>query len=94
MLPPTGASIQVAFYSTPAAQLAEKHPIVAALLKAQPHARNGCYTLPMAAFVRAAAQPPHQVRLLPSLHLGQHCKRQRLYPSATSTLRKHGHLLC
>ena len=61
VLPPTGSSIQVAFYSTPAAQLAERHPIVAALLAAQPHARNGCYTLPMAAFVQAAAQPPHQV---------------------------------
>ena len=61
VLPSTGASIQVAFYSTPAAQLAESHPIVSALLKAQPHARNGCYTLPMAAFVRAAKQPPHQV---------------------------------
>ncbi len=61
VLPPTGASIQVAFYSTPAAQLAAQHTIVAALLTAQPHARNGCYTLPMAAFVRAAKQPPHQV---------------------------------
>ena len=61
VLPPTGASIQIAFYSTPAAQLAELHPVVAALLTAQPHARNGCYTLPMAALVQAAKQPPHQV---------------------------------
>lgn len=69
MLPPTGAGIQVAFYNRPAAQLAAEHPVVAALLAACPHSRNGCHTLPMATFVAAARLPPHQVcRTLLHIH--------------------------
>ena len=73
VLPPTGAGIQVAFYNRPAAQLAAEHPVVAALLAACPHSRNGCHTVSMATFVAAARLPPHQVR-------GTHLPTQALSP--------------
>ena len=71
MLPPTGAAIQVAFYNRPAAQLAAEHRVVAALLAACPHSRNGCHTVSMATFVAAAQLPPHQARradMTPAFH--------------------------
>jgi hypothetical protein len=61
VLPTTSASLTVAFYKTPEAQLAECHQIVLQLLAACRRPRNGCYTLPMAALVAETNKPPSQV---------------------------------
>lgn len=66
VLSSTGTSVQAAFYSTDAAELAERHPGVAALLAAAGKPRNGCYKAATADLVAAADAPPHQARAVAS----------------------------
>jgi hypothetical protein len=56
-----GTSVQAAFYGAEAAELAERHPAVAALLRAAKKPRNGCYKAATADLVAEANAPPHQV---------------------------------
>ena len=60
VLPPTSVSVTVAFYGDDPLQLAERHPVVQALLQvAKP--RQGKYTAPMAALCNHLLLQPHQV---------------------------------
>ena len=62
VLPNTGATITVSFYNTPPQQLADKHPIVRALLAVCPKERRGCRTAATQDLMNAAGMPATQVR--------------------------------
>ena len=58
-----GSRLQVAFYARPAKQVAEQHPLVAALLRcAKP--RSGCYLCPVQLLANTAGLSPSEVSLV------------------------------
>ena len=60
MAPSMGSRLQVAFYGSPAEQLALQHPLVAALL-ACCKPRSGCYLCPTQDLSNAASLSPSEV---------------------------------
>ena len=61
MLPPTSATVSVAFYADDPRQLAEQHEIIGCLLTLVPKPRQGTYHAPMAALCNLMLQPPYRV---------------------------------
>ena len=65
MAPCMGSRLQVAFYATPAEQLAQQHPVVGALLRCC-RPRSGCYLCPTEDLANAAQLSPSEVHLQPA----------------------------
>jgi hypothetical protein len=61
MLPPTSATVSVAFYADNPRQLAEQHEVISCLLTVVPKPRQGTYHAPMAALCNLMMQPPFRV---------------------------------
>ena len=60
LAPSMGSKLQVAFYARPAEQIAEQHPLVAALLQiAKP--RSGCFLCPVQQLANTAGLSPSEV---------------------------------
>ena len=64
MAPCMGSRLQVAFYATPAEQLAQQHPVVEALLRCC-RPRSGCYLCPTEDLANAARLSPSEVQSQP-----------------------------
>lgn len=61
MLPPTSATISVAFYADDPRQLAAQHEVIDCLLTLVPKPRQGTYHALMAALCNLMLQPPYRV---------------------------------
>ena len=67
VLPNTGVTISVSFYSTAPEKLAADHAIVKALLKVCPTERKGCRMAATADLMNAAGMPAAQVCVVVAL---------------------------
>jgi len=61
MLPPTSATVSVAFYADDPRRLADQHDVIRCLLTVVPKPRQGTFHAPMAALCNLMLQPPYQV---------------------------------
>lgn len=61
MLPPSSATVSVAFYADDPRRLADKHEIIRVLLTVVPKPRQGTYHAPMAALCNLMLQPPYEI---------------------------------
>jgi hypothetical protein len=61
MLPPTSATVSVAFYADNPRKLADQHEIISVLLMVVPKPRQGTYHAPMAALCNLMLQPPYKI---------------------------------